>query len=58
MSIRIFIGYGFVDFELASDAKIAVSSLQSLGILAQFAKVSWCGLENVHMYVLYHVSLS
>ena len=32
-------GYGFVDFESAADAQMAVSTLQSLGILAQFAKV-------------------
>lgn len=31
-------GYGFVDFESAADAQMAVSTLQSLGILAQFAK--------------------
>ena len=53
-----FIGYGFVDFESASDAKIAVSSLQSLGILAQFAKVSWSVLEIVHALVSYYLCLN
>jgi len=36
------IGYGFVDFELAEDAERAVAALQSRGIQAQMAKVSYC----------------
>ena len=32
-------GYGFVDFESPMDATKAVQSLQSIGVLAQFAKV-------------------
>jgi len=35
-------GYGFVDFELAEDAVRAVTALQSQGIQAQMAKVSYC----------------
>jgi len=35
-------GYGFVDFELAEDAERAVAALQSRGIQAQMAKVSFC----------------
>ena len=33
------LGYGFVDFESPLDAMKAVQSLQSSGVMAQFAKV-------------------
>ena len=33
------LGYGFVDFENPADAQRAVMSLQSSGVLVQFAKV-------------------
>jgi len=36
------LGYGFVDFDSPHSAQLAVSALQSKGVQAQMARVSYC----------------
>ncbi len=37
--VHVYVGYGFVDFEVPSDAVRACQALQAQGIIVQFAKV-------------------
>ena len=52
----VFLGYGFVDFEVPMAAESAVKALQAQGIQAQMAKVStymytYCSIFIIHLHI-------
>jgi len=49
-------GYGFVDFETAHAAELAVKALQTNGVQAQMAKVRVLGLQYSVCIVLQAVT--